>query len=152
MIFRVADQVAPPPLSPRAATSGEPMFGGSEPPGQRRPGLADCRGARYTFLDEPVGRSPAVVLNRVTLRNFKCFEQLELAPGRITVLIGENGTGKSSVLQALGFLRQSAPPQYQQNRPFAFDGALVNLVDFDEVVWPGPRPAPEHWLQRLPLT
>ena len=48
------------------------------------------------------------MLQKLELRNFKGFRQqsFDLAP--ITVLVGRNGTGKSSVLQALAFLKQSS--------------------------------------------
>ena len=41
-------------------------------------------------------------LNRLTLSNFRCFPSLEIAlHPRLTVLVAENGQGKSSVLDAL---------------------------------------------------
>ncbi len=72
------------------------------------------------------------MLTSIYLENFKCFELLELQPGRITVLIGPNGAGKSSVLQALMFLRQSLgneDPQWQ--------GPFVNLVGFSQALHSG---------------
>ncbi|MEK7216100.1 MAG: AAA family ATPase [Chloroflexota bacterium] len=49
------------------------------------------------------------MLHEITLKNFKLFDEkgVTLSPGRITVFIGPNGTGKSSVLQALGIIKQS---------------------------------------------
>ena len=41
------------------------------------------------------------MITNITLENFKCFRQVSINPKRLTVLIGPNGTGKSSVLQAL---------------------------------------------------
>ena len=48
------------------------------------------------------------MITRLGLRNFKGFREqsFDLAP--ITVFVGRNGTGKSSVLQALAFLKQSS--------------------------------------------
>lgn len=40
---------------------------------------------------------------RVKIRNFRCLEELDLDVDDITVLVGANGTGKSSVLHALGW-------------------------------------------------
>jgi predicted ATP-dependent endonuclease of OLD family len=40
---------------------------------------------------------------RVRIRNFRCLEELDLNVDDITVLVGANGTGKSSVLHALGW-------------------------------------------------
>ena len=45
------------------------------------------------------------VISRVSLRNFKGHANLDLDMGRITVLIGPTGSGKSTVLQALNLFR-----------------------------------------------
>jgi len=47
------------------------------------------------------------MITNITLENFKCFRKVEVNPRLITVLIGPNGTGKSSVLQGLALLKQS---------------------------------------------
>ena len=47
------------------------------------------------------------MITNITLENFKCFRQVSINPKLLTVLIGPNGTGKSSVLQALLLLKQS---------------------------------------------
>ena len=47
------------------------------------------------------------MLRNIKLKNFKCFEQLDLDCRPLNLLCGLNGTGKSSVLQALLVLRQS---------------------------------------------
>jgi len=47
------------------------------------------------------------MITSIVLENFKCFRKVEVKPRLITVLIGPNGTGKSSVLQALYLLKQS---------------------------------------------
>jgi len=41
------------------------------------------------------------MIRQVRLENYKSIQQLELELGRITVLIGENGCGKSNILEAL---------------------------------------------------
>ena len=48
------------------------------------------------------------MLQKIKLTNFKCFDSLELVCSPLTLLCGLNGMGKSSVLQALLVLRQSA--------------------------------------------
>lgn len=45
------------------------------------------------------------MITNITLENFKCFRHVSINPKRLTVLIGPNGTGKSSVLQALLLLK-----------------------------------------------
>lgn len=52
-------------------------------------------------------RAKSTVLSRVALRNFKGHADLDLDMGRITVLIGPTGSGKSTVLQALNLLQSS---------------------------------------------
>lgn len=49
------------------------------------------------------------MITNITLENFKCFCHVSINPKLLTVLIGPNGTGKSSVLQALLLLKQSLP-------------------------------------------
>ncbi len=44
------------------------------------------------------------MITNITLENFKCFQRVAISPKLVTVLIGANGTGKSSVLQALCLL------------------------------------------------
>lgn len=43
------------------------------------------------------------VLTEFQVKNFKSIRDLRLEPGRVTVLIGENGSGKSNILEALAF-------------------------------------------------
>jgi predicted ATPase len=69
------------------------------------------------------------MLTRLLLENFKSFHKLELEPTRITILIGPNNSGKSSVLQALAFLKQSVIANH-----ISFADNLVNLGQFWDVV------------------
>jgi predicted ATPase len=43
------------------------------------------------------------VISAFRIRNFKSIQDLTLKLGRVTVMIGENGSGKSNILEALGF-------------------------------------------------
>lgn len=47
------------------------------------------------------------MITGITLENFKGFRQVEILPKQITAFVGPNGTGKSSVLQAFGLLKQT---------------------------------------------
>ena len=47
------------------------------------------------------------MITGIVLENFKCFQRVEINPKRITCFVGANGTGKSSVLQAFGLLKQT---------------------------------------------
>jgi predicted ATPase len=66
------------------------------------------------------------VINRITLINFKAFRRLELPLGSLTLLTGLNSSGKSSVLQALGLLRQSYETQMLIRAKRAGGGLLLN--------------------------
>ena len=69
------------------------------------------------------------MITNVAVENFKCFRQLDIDPKMLTVLIGPNGTGKSSVLQALLLLKQSARVGHIQ-----YSGDFVNLADPSAIV------------------
>lgn len=43
------------------------------------------------------------MLTNIKIRNYKSVESLELSPGKLNVFIGENGCGKSNILEALAF-------------------------------------------------
>ena len=48
------------------------------------------------------------MITNLILHNFKCFEDLELSFSNLNVFTGLNGAGKSTVLQSLLLLAQSA--------------------------------------------
>lgn len=62
------------------------------------------------------------MITNIKLENFKCFRRLDLNPKPLTILIGPNGTGKSTVLQALLLLKQSA-----EKGQIAYQGKYINL-------------------------
>lgn len=72
------------------------------------------------------------MLEHIELRNFKSARKLPVKLAALTVLTGLNGSGKSSVLQALALLKQSlhdgGGPQELSLR-----GALVNLGRSEDV-------------------
>lgn len=47
------------------------------------------------------------LIQRVRIRNYRCFEDIEAPLGRLTVLIGQNDTGKSTFLEALALLHKT---------------------------------------------
>jgi energy-coupling factor transporter ATP-binding protein EcfA2 len=69
------------------------------------------------------------MINSIVLGNFKCFRELEVNPRLVTVFVGPNGTGKSSVLQALALMKQSAG-----GGSLNLDGGLVNLPDPQAII------------------
>ena len=69
------------------------------------------------------------MITRLELKNFRVFEKADFELKPLTILVGENGTGKSTVLYALCFLAQSLN---QVN----YSGS-IDLRSFDETVRKG---------------
>ena len=77
------------------------------------------------------------MLQLIRLKNFKCFEGLELACSPLTLLCGMNGMGKSSVLQALLVLRQSAISGELSKGRLVLGGELADLGTGRDVLCEG---------------
>ena len=75
------------------------------------------------------------MIRKVTVANFKCFKEQEIALGRLTVLAGLNGTGKSSVMQALLLLRQSGLGNDGRPAHLRWQGRLIDLGSFRDVLY-----------------
>lgn len=73
------------------------------------------------------------MINQILLKNFKCFETLDLKLKPLNVLMGLNGMGKSTLLQSLLLLRQS----YQENRLSALklNGKYVKLGNGSDILY-----------------
>jgi len=67
------------------------------------------------------------MITSISLQNFKCFEKQTLAFKPLTLLSGLNGTGKSSVIQALLLLRQSYQQRLLRTHKLALNGDLVHI-------------------------
>lgn len=76
-----------------------------------------------TFSDEIRSQ----MLRSVRLQNYKCFADQSLGFEALTMLSGLNGTGKSSVLQALLLLRQSFQQNLLQKTGLALNGDLIHI-------------------------
>lgn len=48
------------------------------------------------------------MLKSITIENYKSIEKLSLELGRLTVIIGENGCGKSNIIEAIAFASAAA--------------------------------------------
>ena len=69
-------------------------------------------------------------INRISLRNFKCFEELDIELSKITLLTGKNSSGKSSFVDAMLAIFQSEYPFY-----LSPNGKYVDMGDFPEMVF-----------------
>jgi predicted ATPase len=77
------------------------------------------------------------MLDYIGLENFKAFDDIELSLGRLTLLSGLNGSGKSTVLQAIGVLRQSFDGKFLLNGELALNGDLVDIGTGRDVLYQG---------------
>src|SRR5689334_2079954 len=96
-------------------------------------------------------RYNARMLKGVTLRNFKLHRSTEIQLAPLTLFIGPNNSGKSSIFQALTLLRQSAisnrgailaspvPRQLtNENDPFLYPSdQQIDLGSFEDIVHAG---------------
>src|SRR5260370_31127976 len=70
-------------------------------------------------------------LESLTVKNFKCFSRQELRLGKITLLLGANSAGKSSLLYAILAALQSD----QFPLALSTNGSLADLGDFTSIVF-----------------
>lgn len=73
------------------------------------------------------------MLEQLALRNFKCFENLDLPLAPLTLLSGSNASGKSSVLQALVLLHQTMR-EHEWSTRLMLNGRAVQLGTVLDVV------------------
>jgi predicted ATPase len=72
------------------------------------------------------------MLNELSLRNFKSARELSVRLAPLTVLTGLNGSGKSSVLQAIALLKQSFD-RFPDHTQLTLRGELVSLGRSEDV-------------------
>lgn len=73
------------------------------------------------------------MIDSIHLSHFKCFSQLDLPLGQLTLLTGRNATGKSSIIQSLLLLHQGFSSM-GSGRPFPLNGEIVSLGAFSDVL------------------
>jgi predicted ATPase len=79
------------------------------------------------------------MIRTVHIENFKSIESLTLALGRVTVLIGANGSGKSNILEALAFTSAAAQDKLD-NEFLIARGIRVTETRFMRSAFGGERP------------
>ncbi|WP_227731168.1 AAA family ATPase [Yersinia proxima] len=72
------------------------------------------------------------MFDKIELHNFKSARQLSIQLSPLTVLTGLNGSGKSSILQALALLKQSLK-QDKTNQNLILRGELIKLGKSEDV-------------------
>lgn len=53
------------------------------------------------------------MIERISIENFKSIDEIEFRLGRVNVLIGANGSGKSNILEAIGMLAAKSGSQVE---------------------------------------
>lgn len=72
------------------------------------------------------------MIRHLQLKNFKCFDDLSFTLGDLTLITGENGAGKSSIIQALLLLRQSNDDKVVDlHKQVRINGDLIDLGSAD---------------------
>ena len=79
------------------------------------------------------------MLQQIALRNFKCFDAVEIACAPLTLLCGLNGMGKSSVIQSLLVLRQSFESGALMRGSLMLDGSMADLGTGMDVLFEGAK-------------
>ena len=77
------------------------------------------------------------MLSKISLKNYKCFDHLDMPCKPLTLLCGLNGVGKSSVMQALLLLRQSFQSDTwgQKNQSLILGGDLADIGTGKDVLF-----------------
>ncbi len=74
------------------------------------------------------------MIAELTLHNFKCFIDQSITVGPLTLLVGANASGKSSVLQSLLLLRQSHLRGALSEGKLVLNGRLSNVGTMRDAV------------------
>jgi len=74
------------------------------------------------------------VIKKFTIKNFKCFSNVSFEMGRLNLLAGSNGCGKSSVIHALLLLQQSYE-QFNSLNKLTTYGKYVNLGLSNDIIY-----------------
>lgn len=82
------------------------------------------------------------MIRSLTLRNFKCFAEQRVAFAPLTLLVGANASGKSSVIQSLLVLRQSHRRSVLRDGTLLLNGRLANIGTIIDVFSQTPLPEP----------
>lgn len=74
------------------------------------------------------------MISEISLKNFKCFNKINVPMKNVTVLTGINGMGKSTVIQSILLLRQSYLKD-EQIQSLYLNGKYVELGNSQDVLY-----------------
>jgi predicted ATPase len=77
------------------------------------------------------------MISYLRIERFKCFEDQNITFGKLTLLAGNNGTGKSTVLQALLLLRQAFSLGTLKNNELPLNGELIKIGTAKDALFGG---------------
>ncbi len=72
------------------------------------------------------------MIRRITLRNIKCFKHVSLPLSQLTLLTGINAAGKSTVLQSLTLLHQTATDN-EASKSLLLNGSVISLGNAGDI-------------------
>lgn len=67
------------------------------------------------------------MISKISIQNFKSFDNVEIDCSYLNIMSGLNGMGKSSIIQALLLLRQSHQSGFLQTEGLSLRGELVDI-------------------------
>lgn len=73
-------------------------------------------------------------INSISAKNYKGFGSLDLTIKPLTVLLGSNSCGKSSIINLILMLTQSIDTQEELLSPLRINGSLVGLGEPDNII------------------
>lgn len=74
------------------------------------------------------------MISNLELKNFKCFENLQIDLKNVNIFTGVNGVGKSTIIQALLLLRQSLLVDKESDKLY-LNGRYVEMGNSQDVVY-----------------
>jgi predicted ATPase len=79
------------------------------------------------------------MITELRLKRFKCFEDITVKFGGITLMTGINGAGKSTIIQALLLLRQAYLTGNLQNGKLPLNGDIINIGTATDALFAGAK-------------
>lgn len=68
-------------------------------------------------------------INSVTIKNFKSIKNLNLNLNQLNVLLGQNGTGKTNIIEAIRYYYDSMTEEKIQNTNFDIENPFSNEIE-----------------------